>query len=117
VAGVVLFDPTVSSFAHRYNFSEFQPAWDGAMSAREVEAVTAWPDIPFEILRHDASVNHDRGVVDVEVEAAWTAGQDDFAALARRGVVTEVADSGHYVHLDQPQIAAETVLRVLDQVE
>jgi len=117
VAGVVLFDPTVSSFAWRYHFSQFSPSWDGAVSSREVDRITAWPDIPFEILRHDSEVYLDQQMWDPEVEAAWIAGQADLARLAAAGVVSEVPDAGHYVHLDQPQIAAATVLRVLDEVE
>lgn len=117
VAGVVLFDPTVSSFAYRYDFSEFQPSWDGGVSSREVDRITAWPDIPFEILRHDSDVYHDQQMWDAEVDDAWIEGQADFARLAPAGVVTDVQDADHYVHLDQPQIAADAVLRVLSQVE
>ena len=117
VAGVVLFDPTVSSFAHRYDFSQFQPSWDGGVSSREVDQVTAWPDIPFEILRHDSDVYQEQQMWDAEVEDAWIAGQDEFAQLAPAGVVTEIAGSGHYVYLDNPDVSADAVLRVLDQVE
>jgi pimeloyl-ACP methyl ester carboxylesterase len=117
VAGVVLFDPTVSSFAYRYDLSQFQPSWNGAVSSREVDRITAWPDIPFEILRHDPRVYAEQGMWDAEVEEAWIAGQADFAELAPDGVVSEVAGAGHYVHLDRPQIAVDAVLRVLAQVE
>jgi pimeloyl-ACP methyl ester carboxylesterase len=117
VSGVVLFDPTVSSFAYRYSLKEFQPSWDGAVSSREVDRITAWPDIPFEILRHDSDVYAEQQMWDAQVEETWIAGQDDFARLAASGVVSEVADAGHYVHLDQPRIAADAVLRVLAQVE
>jgi pimeloyl-ACP methyl ester carboxylesterase len=117
VAGVVLFDPTVSSFAYRYDSHEFQPSWDGAVSSREVDRITVWPDIPFEILRHDSAVYFEQEMWDAEVEDAWIEAQAEFAALAPRGVVSEVADAGHYVHLDQPQIATDAVLRVLSQVE
>jgi pimeloyl-ACP methyl ester carboxylesterase len=116
VAGVVLFDPTVSSFAWRYSSREFQPSWDGAVSSHEVDRITAWPDIPFEILRHDSEVYFEQQVWDAEVEDAWIQGQAEFAQLAPGGVVTEVADAGHYVHLDQPHIAADAVIRVLSQV-
>lgn len=117
VAGVVLFDPTVSSFAYRFDLTEFQPSWDGTVSSREVDKITAWPDIPFEILRHDSDVYAEQKMWDVEVEDAWIAGQADFARLAPAGVVTEVRGAGHNVYLDQPQIAADAVLRVLSQVE
>ena len=51
--------------AYRYDLTEFHPSWDGGVSAREVDRITAWPDM----------------------------------------------------YLDQPQIAADAVLRVLGQVE
>ena len=56
VAGVVLFDPTVASFARMFDDKEFRPEWDGTTSASQVEQVTTWPDIPFEILLHDPAV-------------------------------------------------------------
>jgi pimeloyl-ACP methyl ester carboxylesterase len=114
VSGVVLFDPTVPSIARQYDATDFQPYWDGTVSAREVEQVTAWPDIPFEILRHD-SEGYKEEVLETEDEEAWIAGQADFAQLAPAGVVSEVEDAGHYVHLDQPKVAAKAVLRVLRQ--
>ncbi|MBG6239963.1 pimeloyl-ACP methyl ester carboxylesterase [Mycetocola sp. CAN_C7] len=117
VAGVVLFDPTVSSFAYRYDLTQFHPSWDGAVSSREVDRVTTWPDIPFEILRHDSDVYHEQRMWDADIEDAWIEGQADFARLAPAGVVSEVQDAGHYVHRDQPQIAADAVLRVLRDVE
>lgn len=33
VAGVVLFDPTVASFARMFDEMEFRPEWDGTASA------------------------------------------------------------------------------------
>ncbi|WP_306232792.1 alpha/beta fold hydrolase [Agrococcus beijingensis] len=117
VAGVVLFDPTVSSFAHRYDLKSFQPSWDGAGSAHEVDEITVWPDIPFEILRHDSAVYAEQGMWDAQVEVAWIVGQADFASLAPSGVVTEVPGAGHYVHRDQQQTAVDAVLRVLGQIE
>lgn len=116
VSGVVLFDPTVSSFAQKYDRTDFQPHWDGTVSSREVDEVTAWPDIPFEILRHDSG-GHGDEVWETEDEAAWVAGQADFARLAPGGVVSEVRNAGHYVYLDQPQKAANAVQRVLAQIE
>jgi pimeloyl-ACP methyl ester carboxylesterase len=56
IAGVVLLDPTVPSFARMFDEDEFRPAWDGTTSATQAEEVTAWPDIPFEILLHDHAV-------------------------------------------------------------
>src|SRR3954451_9399872 len=71
VAGVVLFDPTVASFARLFDQKEFRPEWDGAASANQVEQVTAWPDIPFEILRHDPAVYAREKIWSATVEARW----------------------------------------------
>ena len=70
VAGVVLFDPTVASFARMFDDKEFRPEWDGATSADQVEQVTAWPDIPFEILLHDPAVYAARKIWSATVEAS-----------------------------------------------
>ena len=56
VSGVVLLDPTVAAFARMFDVEELQPRWDGTASADQVDQVAVWPDIPFEILRHDPAV-------------------------------------------------------------
>ena len=87
VAGVVLFDPTVASFARMFDEKEFRPDWDGTTSADQVEQVTAWPDIPFEILLHDPAVYAAERCGATTVEAQWGADEAAFAALAPRGTV------------------------------
>lgn len=92
VAGVVLFDPTVPSFARMFDEDEFQPRWDGTASADQVEQVTSWPDIPFEILLHDPAV-YARGQIWSEtVEAQWGTDEAPFAALAPGGNVGSFKD-------------------------
>ena len=85
VAGVVLFDPTVASFARMFDDKEFRPDWDGTTSADQVEQVTTWPDIPFEILRHDPAVYAAHKVWSDNVEAQWATDEAAFAALAPHG--------------------------------
>lgn len=46
VAGVVLFDPPVPSFARMFDEEEFRPEWDGTTSSSQVDQVTTWPDTP-----------------------------------------------------------------------
>ena len=87
VAGVVLFDPTVASFARMFDDKEFRPRWDGTTSADQVEQVTAWPDIPFEILLHDPAVYAAHKVWSDTVEAQWGTDEAAFAALAPHGTV------------------------------
>lgn len=116
VAGVVLFDPTVPSFARTYDKQESRPGWDGTSSARQVEQVTAWPDIPFAILRHDPAVYADQNIWSADVEADWGAAQDAYAALATHGTVTVVPGSGHNIHQDAPGASVATVRRVLAEL-
>ncbi|MGZ5404599.1 MAG: alpha/beta fold hydrolase [Nocardioides sp.] len=116
VAGVVLFDPTVASFARMFDEEEFRPDWDGATSADQVEQVTTWPDIPFEILLHDPAVYASRKIWSETVEAQWGADQAAFAALAPRGTVRVVQSSGHNVYQDAQDVSVAAVRQVLDAV-
>jgi pimeloyl-ACP methyl ester carboxylesterase len=116
VAGVVLLDPTVASFARMFDEEEFRPQWDGTASATQVERVTAWPDIPFEILLHDPAVYATERIWSTTVEAQWGVGEAALAALAPRGAVHVVQGSGHNVHLDDQAASVAAVHRVLRAV-
>ncbi|MGA9747983.1 MAG: alpha/beta hydrolase [Nocardioides sp.] len=116
IAGVVLFDPTVASFARMFDDKEFRPAWDGTASAGQVEQVTTWPDIPFEILLHDPAVYAAQEMWSETVEAQWGADEAAFAQLAPQGTVRVVESSGHNVHLDAEAVSLAAVRRVLAAV-
>ncbi len=113
VAGVVLFDPTVATFARTFDDTEFRPRWDGAASADQVERVTAWPDIPFEILLHDPAVYAASQVWSAAIEARWATDEAAFAALAPHGTVHIARGSGHDVYLDAQPTAVAAVQRVV----
>ncbi len=113
VAGVILLDPTVASFARMFDETEFRPHWDGAESAAQVERVTAWPDIPFEILLHDPAVYATQKIWSANVEAQWGTEETAFAALAPRGTVRVVKGSGHNVYQDAESASVAAVRRVL----
>lgn len=116
VAGVVLFDPTVASFARMFDDKEFRPGWDGTASATQVEQVTTWPDIPFEILLHDPAVYATRKVWSDTVEAQWGADEAAFATLAPQGTVSVVQGAGHNVYQDAQAASVAAVQRVLGAV-
>ncbi|WP_028280065.1 hypothetical protein [Arthrobacter sp. H5] len=116
VAGVVLFDPTVASFARMFDDKEFRPGWDGTTSAKQVEQVTSWPDIPFEILRHDPAVYAAGKVWSDTVEAQWGADETAFAELAPNRTARMVQGSGHNVYQDAQDVSVDAVRRVLDAV-
>jgi len=116
VSGVVLFDPTVPSFARLFDKQNFQPEWDGTTSAEQVENVTSWPDIPFQILRHDPTVYAEQEIWSADVEAQWVAAETAYAALAPHGQVSMVAGSGHNIYRDAPAVSVQTVQQVLAQL-
>jgi murein DD-endopeptidase MepM/ murein hydrolase activator NlpD/pimeloyl-ACP methyl ester carboxylesterase len=116
VAGVVLFDPTVASFARMYDDEEFRPDWDGTASADQVEQITTWPDIPFEILLHDPADYAAHNVWAADVETQWGTDQAAFAALAPHGRVQVAHGSGHNVYLDALPTALAAILRVTSAV-
>jgi pimeloyl-ACP methyl ester carboxylesterase len=116
VAGVVLFDPTVASFARMFDDAEFRPGWNGTVSATQVEQVTTWPDIPFEILLHDPVVYAAHQVWSDTVEAQWGVDEAAFAAIAPRGTVRVVQGSGHNVYEDAQGVSVDVVRRVLAAV-
>ena len=116
VAGVVLLDPTVPSFARMFDKEEFRPQWDGTTSAIQAEEVTAWPDIPFEILLHDSAVYSAHEIWSATVETQWGADEAAFAALAPHGTVRVVPGAGHNIHLDDQAVTAAAVRRVLSAV-
>jgi len=117
VAGVVLFDPTVASFARMFDDAEFRPEWDGTASATQVEQVTTWPNIPFEILLHDPAVYAAAEVWSADVEKQWGTDEAAFAELSPQGTVRVVEGSGHNVHEDALDDSADAVRRVLQAVK
>jgi pimeloyl-ACP methyl ester carboxylesterase len=114
VSGVVLLDPTVASFARRFDDKEFRPRWDGSASADQADLVRVWPAIPFEILRHDPMIYAAREIWSAEVEGQWGEEQDAFARLTTDGSVRIVPGSGHNIQEDAPGPAADAIRRVLD---
>jgi len=117
VAGVVLFDPTVASFARMFDDAEFRPDWDGTTSAIQVEQITKWPNIPFEILLHDPAVYAAAEVWSAEVEDQWGTDEAAFASLAPNGTVHVVEGSGHNVYQDALEESVDAVRRVLQAVQ
>ena len=95
-----------------FDDEEFRPRWDGTTSAGQVELVTAWPDIPFEILRHDPAVYAARNIWSEDVEVRWGADQAAFAELSPRGVARIVPGAGHDIYLDAPDVAVAAIRRV-----
>lgn len=117
VAGVVLLDPTVPAFARIFDDQEFQPRWDGTASADQADQVTAWPDIPFEILRHDPAIYATQAIWSPGVEDLWATEQQALAELSPHGSAMIVPGAGHNIHEDAPAQTVDAIRRVLDTVQ
>jgi hypothetical protein len=51
-----------------------------------------------------------------ELEAGWPSLQDRLAHLSQAGVVVVATEADHQIAQEEPELAARTVLRVLEQV-
>jgi hypothetical protein len=78
--------------------------------------VTSWPDIPFQILRHDPTVYAEQEIWSADVEAEWVAAEAAYAALAPHGQVSMAAGSGHNIYRDAPAVSVQTVQQVLAEL-
>lgn len=71
------------------------------LSAAQAAAVRSLGDLPLVVL----SGNHH--------EAAYSDWQRDLARLSSRGRHLVAADSGHWIHLDDPKLVAQAILEVV----
>ncbi|MEV7981637.1 alpha/beta fold hydrolase [Streptomyces sp. NPDC086519] len=71
-------------------------------------------DIPVQIIKHEAQFG---GIPDYgpALEQAWSEGQQQWRALSRRSVLSTAAGSGHYIHVDRPDLAVKAIQTVTDQ--
>jgi pimeloyl-ACP methyl ester carboxylesterase len=117
VAGAVLFDPSEAAFFEATHAAPFLTAYgyDPASVSTQIRAVRQWPSVPLAILSRDPA----RSVADQqatpEQEAIWTQGAKTYAHLSTRGSRTEVPGASHYVYLDAPDIAVNSIRTVLSK--
>lgn len=73
-------------------------------------------DIPVEVIQHGKPYLTAVPEYGAALEQAWADGQRAWLALSRRGYLTTATDSGHYVYVDQPDLAVQAVRRIVAQV-
>jgi pimeloyl-ACP methyl ester carboxylesterase len=129
VAGVVLVDATPAGFGEALCAApDFRDActWftepdsdperlDVAESFAEIAAVTSLGAMPIVVLT--ATSHADPGVdaaTAAHVEDVWQQGQQAWAELSTHGQLVVVADSGHFIHVDQPGIVLDHIRALLD---
>ncbi|MFD3309896.1 alpha/beta fold hydrolase [Streptomyces sp. NPDC058694] len=71
-------------------------------------------NIPVQIIRHESQYAEvpDYGPA---LEEMWAEGQHQWRALSGRSRISVAAGSGHYIHVDRPDLAVEAIQRVTAQ--
>ncbi|MFC5833161.1 alpha/beta fold hydrolase [Nonomuraea insulae] len=72
--------------------------------------------IPVEVMQHGKQYLAAVPTYGPRLEQAWTAGQRDWLGLSSRAKLSTVKNSGHYIYVDQPEIAVQAIERVASQV-
>jgi hypothetical protein len=101
-------------------YSRPNPGYAEALRAYETTPVFQRPYLapealgnrPVIALRH---ARQSRGL-SAESEAGWSSSQDRLARLSQVGVVVVATEADHQIAQEEPELAARTVLRVLEQV-
>ncbi|WTP59073.1 alpha/beta hydrolase [Streptomyces phaeochromogenes] len=72
-------------------------------------------NIPVQIIRHESQYAEvpDYGPA---LEEMWAEGQEQWRALSGRSRISVAAGSGHYIHVDRPDIAVKAIQRVTAQI-
>ncbi|GAA2405390.1 alpha/beta hydrolase [Actinomadura vinacea] len=71
--------------------------------------------IPVEVIKHGKPYLAAVPEFGPRLEQAWTAGQRKWLALSGRSKPSTAAKSGHYIYLDQPDLAVQAIQRVTSQ--
>ncbi|MFF3713253.1 alpha/beta fold hydrolase [Streptomyces phaeochromogenes] len=71
-------------------------------------------NIPVQIIRHESQYAEVPGYGPA-LEEMWAEGQEQWRALSGRSRISVAAGSGHYIHVDRPDIAVKAVQRVTAQ--
>ncbi|HWO61009.1 MAG TPA: hypothetical protein VNO31_13365 [Umezawaea sp.] len=72
-------------------------------------------DIPVEVVQHGQRYLEGIPEVGPALEQAWSDGQRAWLGVSCRSTPSTAGESGHYVHVDQPDLAARAVRRVVSR--
>ena len=86
-----------------------------AVSARQVERSGPLPDVPLVVISRGKRVWPDDPYGDA-LEREWNKMQGEMAGFTTHGRQVIAERSGHLVHLEQPDLVAESILSVVNEV-
>ncbi|GAA3928745.1 alpha/beta hydrolase [Actinomadura viridis] len=72
-------------------------------------------NIPVEVIQHGKQYLAALPQYGPRLERAWSAGQRRWLALSSRGKLSTATKSGHYIYVDQPDVAVQAIQRVTAQ--
>lgn len=72
--------------------------------------------IPVEVIKHGKPYLADVPEYGPALERSWTRGQHKWLAISSNSHLSTAAKSGHYIYLDQPDVAVKAVRRVVAKV-
>ncbi|RCV50013.1 alpha/beta fold hydrolase [Marinitenerispora sediminis] len=72
-------------------------------------------DIPVQVLQHGQRYLAEVPEYGPGLEEDWTAGQEAWLAVSSESGLATAENSGHYIHVDEPEVAVEAIERVTAQ--
>ncbi|MEU7855411.1 alpha/beta hydrolase [Nonomuraea sp. NPDC049141] len=78
--------------------------------------VSSAGNTPVEVIKHGKQYLAALPTYGPRLEQAWSAGQREWLALSSSGKLSTAANSGHYIYVDQPDVAVQAIERVTSQV-
>ncbi|WP_405394994.1 alpha/beta fold hydrolase [Microbispora hainanensis] len=132
VKGLVLMDATPSTMLHDISTAIPESATGPAAELRAQNLavfkgenpeklvvpdgkVRSAGDIPVEVIQHGTPYLAAVPTYGPRLERAWAAGQRRWLALSSDSTLSTAAKSGHYIYVDQPDVAVKAVERVTAQ--
>jgi pimeloyl-ACP methyl ester carboxylesterase len=101
-------------------YSRPSPGYAEALRAYETTPVSQRPYLAPGTLGNRPVIALEHGKrspgLSAEFEAGWPSSQDRLAHLSEAGAVVVATEADHQIAQEEPELAARTVLRVLDQV-
>jgi pimeloyl-ACP methyl ester carboxylesterase len=86
---------------------------DFETSGHEIEAAAKFPDLPLVVLSRGRREWLDDNSVAVAKEMAWSDLQRDLTGLSHHSIQIVGHESGHMLHLDQPELVIAAVLQLI----
>ena len=89
--------------------------WNLYESAKQLRSITSLGDLPLVVITAgiiDSECSGEYGELDRQI---WRELHAQYAGLSTNGVQIIAENSGHFIHMDDPQLVADTILQLVKQ--